>query len=66
VDSDLQKPGNEVLNARLHHFIEHAIVINATTDTEDAYFGAVLLTTRLIGPDDFACRSFTSCPVCRQ
>jgi hypothetical protein len=65
-DSDLQKAGNEFLNGRLHHFIEHAIVINATADTENAYFGAVLLTTRLIGPDDFARRSFTSCPVCRQ
>jgi HJR/Mrr/RecB family endonuclease len=56
-DSDLQKAGSEFLNGRLQHFIEHAIVIYTTTDTENAYFGAVLLTTRLIGPDDFARRS---------
>lgn len=56
VDSDLQKTGNEFLNARLHHFIEHAIVINAAAETADAYFGAVFLTARLIGPDDFARR----------
>lgn len=57
VDRDLQKAGNEFLNARLHYFIEHPIVINTTAETADAYFGAVFLTARLIGPDDFARRS---------
>lgn len=48
VESDLQEAGNEFLNARLHHFIEHPIVINTTAETADAHFGAVFLTTRLI------------------